>query len=75
MTKGRCLRVEDPMAAQLMELASESAAPSEIVDRLPGVREIFPIELAENDTFRRLVTMWLSRPVARGVDNVLRDLR
>jgi len=73
--KGRSLRVENPMAAHLIELANETTVPDEIVDRLLGVREIFPIELAENDTFRRLVPMWFRRLVRDGVNNVLAELR
>lgn len=72
--EGRLLLVEDPMAARLMELANETALPHEIVDRLFAVRDIFPLDLAEHDTFRRLVTMWLNRLVDHGVDTVLDDL-
>lgn len=71
--EGRSLRVEDPMAARLMELANETSEPSQIVHRLLSIREIFPIDLAEDDTFRRLVTMWLGRLAEHGADNVLGD--
>lgn len=71
---GRSLNVEDPMATRLTELANETAVPHETVERLLGVREIFPIELADDGTFRRLVTMWFDRLTHDGVNNVLHDL-
>ena len=71
---GRPLRVADPMAAQLMRLASSTSIPSEIVGRLLGVGEIFPTELGENEAFRRLVTTWLGRLIDHGVGNTLSDL-
>lgn len=72
--EGRPLRVEDPMAERLTELASETSDPGAIVGRLLGVREIFPIELGENEMFRGLVTTWLGRLIDHGVHDTLSKL-
>jgi len=73
--EGRPLVVQDPMAQRLMEMACDTQGPGAIVERILDVREIFPLDLAENETFRRLVTVWLRRLVEHGAGATLEELK
>jgi fructuronate reductase len=53
--EGRPLVVEDPMATRLAAAVAGRTSPPQIVDALLGVRDVFPEDLAANETFRSLL--------------------
>lgn len=57
---GRELQLEDPLADRVRSALVGTSSPASVTSALLGVREIFPLDVAENDVFRRLVTDALS---------------
>jgi fructuronate reductase len=53
---GAPLALDDPLAGRLRAAAATAATPAAIVPALLSVREVFPPELADDPTFRALLT-------------------
>ncbi|MGN9910789.1 mannitol dehydrogenase family protein [Phytohabitans sp. LJ34] len=73
---GQPLPLDDPLAERIRKaLAAGRRTPAGVVDALFGLSEVFPAELAGDDTVRELVADWLGALERHGVEAVLADLR
>jgi fructuronate reductase len=73
---GQPLPLDDPLAERIRKaLAVGKATPEGVVDALFGLSEVFPAELAGDDTVRELVAGWLGALERNGVEPVLLELR
>jgi fructuronate reductase len=73
---GRALHLDDPMADRIhAAIAAAPATPDGLADALFGLREIFPAELAADETVRALVINWLSDFDKHGVESTLAGVR
>ncbi|MEU6849114.1 mannitol dehydrogenase family protein [Actinacidiphila alni] len=64
--QGRPLPVDDPRADELARAAGDFADAGQLVDRLLGVRAVFPAELAAHQVFRALLTEHAARLLDSG---------
>jgi fructuronate reductase len=73
---GQPLPLDDPLAERIRKaLSAGKSTPEGVVDALFGLTEVFPAELAADDTMRELVAGWLGALERHGVESVLVDLR
>ena len=63
---GDALPLDDPLAAAIAEALGGRTEPTEVVDRLSAMRQIFTEELAGDDVWRALVTDRLTMLTADG---------
>jgi fructuronate reductase len=71
---GRALPLEDPLADRVRAVLVGTSTPASVASALLGLTEIFPPDVAENDTFRALVTDALRDLGQRGAAQVVRGL-
>jgi fructuronate reductase len=73
---GQPLPLDDPLAERIRKaLAAGRSTPEGVVDALFGLSEVFPAELAADDTVREMVAGWLGALERHGVEQVLLELR
>jgi fructuronate reductase len=69
---GAELPLDDPLAERIRKALSVSRdTPDGVVEALFGLTEVFPAELATDDTVRELVTTWLAALERHGVEATL----
>ena len=68
---GRRIDVKDPLADRLRALSDRAETPEGKVDALLSVREVFPLELAAKEGFRRALTEAYAGLVADGARSMV----
>jgi fructuronate reductase len=72
---GQPLPLDDPLAERIRKaLAAGKPTPGGVVDALFGLAEVFPAELAADETVRELVAGWLGALERNGVEQVLLEV-
>lgn len=72
--EGRPLPLEDPLAERLRSAVSGLSSTREVAGALLGLREVFPVELAEDERFRKLVEESLELLASRGAAGAVESL-
>lgn len=64
--KGEPITVSDPLAGRITEILAPLTSPSEKMDALLALREVFGGDIADNANFRAGVGSWLEKLLAQG---------